>query len=535
MGFCAVLGAAALLRGDALGDPLAAGRTLYRNGTLPSGAPVSAVVQGDVPMSGAQAACSSCHRRSGFGSNEGIAAAPPVVGALLYRPVAPVNRLIERPRAVALRSAYTDQTLARAIRDGVDPDGRPLGPMMPRFALDDPSMAALIGYLRSLSPGPDPGVEADTIHLAVVIAGEVRPARRQAVLEVMKGFTTAKNALTRREFDRRAYARRRGAVEYRAYRAWALHVWELTGPPATWERQLAAEYRAQPVFALVGGISDSTWAPVRQFCEQQGIPGLLPQVPVADASADDFYTVYFSRGLPLEGEVLARYLQGDGSKVKPILQVFRRDGVGEAGAEALKSSAGMATTDAVTLEAGQPLTPATWGEIASRCRGCDLVLWLRDVDLGGLAEATPLLGSAAHIVFSATLLGGDQAVPAGLRSRALLMYPYDLPDKLEDRMRRPMIWLRSQGLAGDEERVRVDTLFAATLAGEALKELDAYLSRDLLLERVEHMLESTLPTSSYPRLTLSPGDRFAAKGCFVVRPATQAGGKVTALSDWIVP
>jgi hypothetical protein len=534
VGFCLVLGAAALLRGDTQGDPLAAGRTVYRDGMLPSGAPVSATVQGDVPMSGAQAACSSCHRRSGFGSNEGVAAAPPVVGALLFRAVAPVNRIIERPRAIASRSAYTDETLARAIRDGIDPDGRPLDPMMPRFQLDDPSMSALVAYLRSMWAGPDPGIDADTIHLAVVIAGQVLPARRQAVVEVMQGFTTAKNALTRREFDRRAYALRRGAVEYRAHRAWALHVWELGGPPGTWERQLTAAYAAQPVFALVGGISDTGWAPVQRFCEQRGIPSLLPQVPVADAPADDFYTLFFSRGLPLEGEVLARYLTGDGSEVVPVVQVFRRDGVAEAGAGGLEKRIGR-TVDAVRLETGGPPTEEVWREIASRCRRCDLVLWLRDSDLEGLAEVAPLLGEARRIAFSATLLGDGWSVPPALRSRALLTYPFDLPDPLEDRMRRPMTWLRAQGLAGAEERVRVDTLFAATLAGEALKELDAYLSRDLLLERVEHMLESTIPTSSYPRLTLSPGDRFAAKGCFIVRPPAEAGGKVTPLSDWIVP
>jgi len=50
---------------------------------------------------------------------------------------------------IAIR--YSEETLARAIRDGVDSEGRPLGYLMPRYALGDADMAALIDYLKQIS------------------------------------------------------------------------------------------------------------------------------------------------------------------------------------------------------------------------------------------------------------------------------------------------------------------------------------------------------------------------------------------------
>src|ERR671922_2677078 len=44
-----------------------AGETLYRRGLLPSGEPVQATHEGGAVLRGADAACVSCHRRSGLG------------------------------------------------------------------------------------------------------------------------------------------------------------------------------------------------------------------------------------------------------------------------------------------------------------------------------------------------------------------------------------------------------------------------------------------------------------------------------------
>ena len=57
------------------------------------------------------------------------------------------------------RGAYDEASLARSLREGLDPDGRLLVAPMPRYALDDQAVAALAAYLRGLSAEAAPGVE----------------------------------------------------------------------------------------------------------------------------------------------------------------------------------------------------------------------------------------------------------------------------------------------------------------------------------------------------------------------------------------
>ena len=67
-------------------------------------------------------------------------------------------------------------------------------------------------------------------------------------------------------------------------------------------------YRAEPVFALVGGISNDSWKPIHQFCEDHQIPCILPITDLPQISPTDYYTVYFTKGYYQEGEAVARYL-----------------------------------------------------------------------------------------------------------------------------------------------------------------------------------------------------------------------------------
>lgn len=45
---------------------------------------------------------------------------------------------------------YTEGDVKRAIRDGVEPDGKRLDPTMPKYAMDDGDLDDLIGFLKTL-------------------------------------------------------------------------------------------------------------------------------------------------------------------------------------------------------------------------------------------------------------------------------------------------------------------------------------------------------------------------------------------------
>ncbi len=181
---------------------LETGRRIYHDGILPGGEPLRALRPEGFVIEGGYAACVTCHRRSGMGSVEGsidsTILVPPVAGPVLFAPARfagvylnPVHHYVPNAaweRALT-RPAYDLASLARALRDGLDPGGTQLVTPMPRYELDDAAVAALAAYLRQLSVVPAPGVEPDTMHLATVVTPDVRAGHVNAVLDVVRRWS----------------------------------------------------------------------------------------------------------------------------------------------------------------------------------------------------------------------------------------------------------------------------------------------------------------------------------------------------------
>lgn len=516
----------------------AAGMRIYRDGVLPSGVPLRGTVRNGVALSGAEAACAGCHRRSGLGGGEGQNSVRAIAGRLLFE--SPEFRVASTPsnpyRSAENRPAYTVATLARALREGVNPAGRPLDMLMPRYELSDDEVMQLASYLGQLSPASAPGVSDGEIHFATVIAPGMAPVRQQAMLDTLQAFFRDKNGGTRQETRRREIGRSVVGSEqmYRGHRDWQLHVWRLEGAPGTWAGQLERHYRQQPVFALLGGLGGGEWQPVHAFCERNEIPCLFPDVgmPVVEESA--YSSFYFSRGPLLEVEVLAKHL-ADAGPGSAVTQVYRNDASGRALAQALRDALQRRGIASVT---DRPLSGAAtqtfWMRLLDADRPETLVLWLNDADLAEF----PLRHEApwpAGLYLSGSLVAQpDRFMQAeDWQGRVGIVYPFELQERLAPRMARMKAWLRARNVALADERVQAHAFFAATIAGDALAHMDENYSRDYFIERVEHMTEQSLFPAVYPRLSLGPGQRFASRGGHVAG-ATQEGA-LRALGGWIVP
>jgi hypothetical protein len=516
------------------------GEAIYLKGVLGSGAPLTATRARAEPVVGEQAACVNCHRRSGLGSQDLKGSIPPITAQFLFHPQTGGAELPYIPGARLKRQPFTETTLARAIRDGVDADGRTISYLMPRFALDDTDMSALIAHLRSLDHNKVPGVSMSELHFATIIAPDADPVKRRGMMDVLEHFFRDRNAAPRGASGQQMITT--GATDsvrsmFKVNRGWVLHVWELTGPPATWAEQLDRKFAETPVFAVISGIAGNNWVPVTDFCERREVPCLFPNVEQPPADADhNFHTLYLSRGVLLEADLIAAGILNEpaGGGPKRVRLVYRGGDIGAAAAATLAAQLRARGVDAVTrvVPRGAP-AKAVAEAVRDPSDSEGMALWLRPADLtaldGTLAPSNP-------IYFSGVMGGLDEApLPSGWRDHAHMAYPVDLPDRRRVRLDYALGWFRIRGIPVVAEKVQADTYLACGLLSETLKHMvDAFIP-DYLIERLEDTVEHRILTGYYPRLTLGPGQRFASKGGFLVHYASTGPERWVPDGDWMTP
>src|SRR5689334_22678211 len=536
---CALLLATGLVRGQ--GDEAKLGEAIYRRGSLESGAPLIAERGGASGMQGPAAACVNCHRRSGLGGREGLSLIPPITARYLYRPRSKLGNESDVTYVEGMRGdrdPYTDATLARAIREGIDSDGRQLSYLMSRFAIGETDMAALVDYLKQLDQRRVPGVTDNELHFATIITPDADPVKRRGMLAVLKQFFADRNARQMvtppklRSSGRTALSRSMTMV----HRQWQLHVWELTGEPATWRGQLERSLAREPVLAVISGLGGANWAPVHEFCQHAALPCVFPNVEVPIVNERDFYSLYFSKGVLLEAELIANRIADDagGEAPRAVLQIYRRGDSGEAAAHALavalKRHGITVTSRALAAHGAREGVAHAIREAKAKQ---PIVLWLRANDIAALG-APPARGGE---VYMSGLMAGLEAapLPADWRSRTRLAYPFDLPERRRVRVDFALGWFRIRHIPVEAVQVQADTYLACGLLSETLNNMADTFVRDYLVERFEDTLEHRVVTGYYPRLALATGQRFASKGGYIVHFSEPEGRRLAVERQWFVP
>lgn len=540
-------------------ETLRLGERMYRDGILPSEEPMTAYVEKDIPVDGTMFSCVSCHLRSGLGSFEGGVLTPPTNGASLYTPYDSRPEIREpgmgemgetgRIRQLSIyllgkygtfpqRPAYTDATLAAALRGGIDPAGREFIQVMPRYYLNDRDMGILITYLKSLSAAPAPGVTETGIRFATVITEEVSQKERDEMLVPLESYLRSRSNPNLRPSNMRRRGMLQNAVDP-AFRRMSLARWELKGPPETWRGQLEDYYRKEPVFALLGGISTKSWQPIHDFCEEHRLPCLFPITDLPVISATGWYTLYFSKGFYQEGEAAARHLgrQGDASHRKSVVQVYRDTPEGHAyaaGFRAAWAEFGRKPPIDRVLPAGMPVSEEFLRRLTVQDNPAVLVVWLGAEALSPLAAVATDNRQPEQLYVSATLLKeGLLTVPETLRDRTYITYPKWLPQPLPSM---PPRWGESWGVkkspAITDRQIAYKMISLGTVLSEVLTDMRTNFYRDYLLDIVDG-IDLTVD-SPYERLSFGPGQRYAAKGCYIVQLTRGPEAKLERKSDWVI-
>jgi hypothetical protein len=377
------------------------------------------------------------------------------------------------------------------------------------------------------------------MHFATIVSDAVDDATQQAYLDVFRVFVEQKNRETRHETHRAANAPWHRAWKFRPYRKWVLHVWEVKGPPETWPGQLQALLSARPVFAVLGGLAPGRWQPIHEFCETSSLPCLFPitALPVADDSA--YYSMYFSKGMQLEADVLASHIAGSHDAMQQVVQVYESgDPRSSQAAARLRQrlvGRGRAVVDIELPEGSRP--PAEfWSDVVQDRTDGPLVLWSSAPALEALwvwlSEGVP---KPEQVYLSTTLFGESASpIPASIRERVNFVHPVALPRDQSLLLSRSNGWLRANRiLAPGAARIQGDALFTLKVAGEATRMIRGYFNREYFLERIEHMIENATFTSVYPTVSLAQGQRFVSKGAYIAR-YDEERAELVAVSDWVV-
>lgn len=500
---------------------LALGERIYRDGILPDGAPLAGRRINGIAVHGKDGACENCHRRSGMGGSEGRYLVPPITGPILFSqphylpPTRPGRNPVKSiPLRHLSRAAYDHDSLAFALRNGVDSSGRPLNiELMPLFDLDDHAMRALDTYLRQLSAGSPPGVEGNTLHVATIITPNADQTTKRTLLKTLLAWS--------------------GSVNLRGLSP-KLHVWELSGSKDQWKTQLEKHYGEQPVYAVLSGAGGADWAPVGDFCESAHVPCLFPILDNAPAdNPTSFYSMHFSAGASLEARMLAKHLSGLPLKPPRIVQLHDDD----AGRVAAR------IFEAAIRYTGIPIESRLWRQTLESLLPGDLnqndvlIAWLRPPELQAMAKAHPMGPASGRVFFSGQLAPPERLdLPLPWKQSAQWASARSDSERLRGRTILGLIpWLTKLGLEPDNEPIQSDIYAAIFFFGDALAQMQGHMSREYLLEKLEQAVNNRPAGASYYHLSLGAGQRFAVKGGRLLGFVPPGYDRIAPLSERIVP
>ena len=166
-----------------------------------------------------------------------------------------------------------------------------------------------------------------------------------------------------------------------------------------------------------------------------------------------------------------------------------------------------------------------WSQLVTQYEPDVVLLWLTAEDSQGFYKVLePDLQRQAlgYVGTSSSVLGvtwgnsGNDWLKS-LRQPLFVAWPWTIEGSEAPRLYRLRSWFRSRGIAVNHEGLQLNTYFAASVADHALTHLLDRFSRDYFFEVIEHETENGLNPGHYPRMSLGPGQRFAVKGCYVLK------------------
>lgn len=512
-----VLPSFALAWSDPLSKEERLGRTIYHRGEAEGTEEIRAQVSGAREFLPATLfRCAQCHGVRGEGTQEGGLRVPSLTPFAL-------RHATDSSQTGHHRAPYTTETLARAIRDGLDASGRPLHLSMPRYRMTPVQMAAVVAYLTQVGEevDADPGITATTISVGTVLPLSGPLAQiGEDVRTILSGALSRVNE--------------RGGVYGRQLR---LVVEDSAGDP---ERTAAATARLieqQQVFALLGSFLPSGDSALPQLLQHRQVPLIGPLVLSPRLSDPPHPSMFYSLpGFGLQFRALVDFVAGRAVELtgtaRPALAVIHAEG--SENAEALQAVRRQAVHDGLAIVVDQEFQPGRLdGEplvTQLRLRGIDALVFLGDgQDLSALGTELDRQGAAPLLLSAVNMVGPRvRTLPASLLPRVLLTASLPPPTQRDLDQVMALAGLDRISSVGFGRMAHI----AASMLVEALMRAGRQLNRTTLIEALESFRDQEAGQGD--GLTFGPQRRLGTFRSLVLGWAPDAPHLVP-VSGWILP
>jgi ABC-type branched-subunit amino acid transport system substrate-binding protein len=474
------------------------GKQIYLKGESREGGEIKVGLGSDnIEVPAAAFACANCHGLKGEGASEGGLQPPPITWATLTAPH--TSALTRRERA-----PYTEETLARAIRTGLDPAGARLHPGMPQYEMTAGQMADLIAYLKQIGQADDleAGLDENRIKLgaALPLTGPLAPVGEdiKATIDAYFAEVNAQGGVYGRQLE--------------------LVAADSQGDPVHTLQATKRLVEQDNVFALVGSFEPRGSAQVNEYLRQSetvlvGPVTLSPRLTSPPNPSIFYLLPTFSDQARVLVDFAAAKSANRPARVALIYAGSEFDADALAGLHLQTKLYPMEIVFEYGYESGR-FSAERVGAPLAQSRPDYIFFFGGAEQFTTLARAVDATKLRAPL-FSSVVMVGRAAfdVPAAVAAQTFLAYPAALPATRSD-LADFLAVMQSRGVKLRSPAFQAVAFGAAKTLVEAAKISGREITRPALLSALEQLRD--YQTGVVPPLTFGPNRRIGADSCLIV-------------------
>jgi hypothetical protein len=239
-----------------------------------------------------------------------------------------------------------------------------------------------------------------------------------------------------------------------------------------------------------------------------------------------------------EGETAARALSrtADIAPEETVLQLFRDTREGRAlsgGFQETWQELGRKPPVNRVLQADGPVPKELIRQLTDTYKPSVILLWAGSEAVPALEAIAAAIQRPKAVYLSSTLMQQSLlTLPENVRAFTRITYPYRLPLDEAMHANHAKAWLQKRQIPVNDRRISTRMYSLMLLMNETIPKMRRNFYRDYFLDIIGMSAGHNYP--DFERLSFGPGQRYAAKGCYIVELSRGPKPVLIRNSDWVI-